>query len=246
VRLGERVREWTAPKSQHDPQPLLNLADRLWKVAGGSAAESITSAPGALDLAAAIKAGRLVLFSLPANHGATPTLGTWALLDIARAVDALAADAAWMAGRRKCHILVDEFSKLGAQGRHAVDLLARSREFGFGVWLFAQGLADLRRCGPDTADQIRENVGALLAFRHAHPDDREQWSRWFMDYERTELRQALDGAPRQPTGRITVTRVRSAYVAPEVLGVLPVGVAYVSVKGARPGAVRVARAPDAS
>src|SRR6266508_5215074 len=140
--------------------------------------------------------------------------------------------------RRMCHVLVDEFSKLGAQGRHAVDLLARSREFGFGVWLFAQGLADLRRCGPDAADQIRENVGALLAFRHAHPDDREQWSRWFMGYERTELRQALDGNTRQPVGRISIRQVRSPYVAPEVLGVLPTGTAFLSIKGARPVAVR--------
>src|SRR6266508_3129121 len=145
--------------------------------------------------------------------------------------------------RRMCHVLVDEFSKLGAQGRHAVDLLARSREFGFGVWLFAQGLADLRMCGSDTADQIRENVGLLIAFRHAHPDDREQWSRWLLDYEREERTQRLDGTTGAPRGSISVRRVRAPYVEAHTLAVLPVGTAFLSAKGARPVAVRVLRAP---
>ncbi|WP_410967435.1 hypothetical protein, partial [Salmonella sp. SAL4456] len=91
---------------------------------------------------------------------------------------------------------------------------------------------------PTAADQIRENVGLLVAFRHARPDDREQWSRWLLDYAREERTQRLDGTTGQPTGSIAVRRVRVPYVAPHALGVLPVGCAVVSIKGARPLAVR--------
>jgi hypothetical protein len=69
-----------------------------------------------------------------------------------------------------CVLMVDEFARLGAQGRAALELLALGREFGKPVILASQGPSDLGELGHHALDQAAQDAGWLLVFRQGTRD----------------------------------------------------------------------------
>src|SRR6266852_1226164 len=104
-------------------------------------------------------------------------MGARVLLDLVRVAGVLQHDGWGTDPGRACYIVVDEFGALGAEGRHVVPLLERSREAGLACVLAAHGLADLERISPAVVKQIVQNTGTHVALRQSSADDAEAWAR---------------------------------------------------------------------
>src|SRR5205085_6833786 len=172
-----------------------------------------------LVLEDAIRARKPVLFSLDAATypGLATKIGAWILLDLVR-----------IAAQRPgpCLVIVDEFSALGAEGRHIIPLLARTREAGMMCILATQGLADLARVERSLPQQITQNTAVRLALRQGSAEDQEGWST------------LLGGAPVPFTNSRFVDRNRAHAVSPDELATLRTGEAYLHIMPADGDAVR--------
>lgn len=231
-------------------EAIQGLDSRLRTVAYGDAAQSLGEGAGCLDIEAAIRAGRTVLFSVPVpQYGVlAQTIGAFLLVELKRVSDALQRSG-WGTAGNLCPVLIDEFSAMEAQGRHAVDLLQRARESGLAVWLFTQGLRDLAKVGPDAAEQILGNTSIHGVFRQQAPSDLEGWAEQFGSFEEELLTRSIDEQGHR-TGRASVRWRKSYYVSGHRLQQLPLGAMY--LRRPAPGrapprldAVLVATAPSA-
>ena len=125
--------------------PWAGVASRMRGVLHGARADWLGQPdPGEpyLDVLEAIKAGRIVLFSINANRYGLPArrLGAWVLAEAMRVGASLGS--AWGAANR-CLFLIDEFSSLEEYGGAITKVLAVARENGVATFLFTQSLSRL-------------------------------------------------------------------------------------------------------
>jgi hypothetical protein len=215
------------------------FAARFGVTVEGVVGPGLGAGPGALVLEDAVRAGRTVLFSLDA--AAYPLeaakVGAWALLDLVR-VAGLLQRAGW-GETRQAYFVVDEFSALGAEGRHAVPVLARAREAGVACVLATQGLADLARVDRALPQQVAQNTAVRVLLRQESADDALAWARHLGQYEREERSRRLEATwlgGERDAGVATTRWRRDFYVPPEELRALGTGESVVAV-------ARVGRAP---
>src|SRR5262249_20453758 len=136
----------TDKEAGFDVRPLGGVASRMRGVLHGAAAGWLGQPdPGEpyLDVLEAIRAGRIVLFSINANRYGLPArrLGAWVLAEATRVGAALGS--AW--GRQHPRLfLIDEFSSLEEYGGAINKVLAVARENGVATFLFTQSLSRLR------------------------------------------------------------------------------------------------------
>jgi type IV secretory pathway TraG/TraD family ATPase VirD4 len=149
------------------------------------------------------------------------------LLDLVRVAGLLQAE------ERSFYVVVDEFSALGAEGRHVVPLLARAREAGAAVVLATQGLADLERVDRALPQQIVQNTAGRVLLRQQSSDDALAWARHLGELEREEVSRRFEPAGffggTQDTGQYATHWRRDYHVRPEELQALGTGEAIVQV-----------------
>jgi hypothetical protein len=224
-----------------EEEGVAGFAARFGVVLEGEAGPGLGTGPGALVLEDAVRAGRVVLFSLDAAAypSLAPKLGAWVLLDLVRVAGLLQREG-WAdgdeeegaLGARQCYVVVDEFSALGEEGRHVVPLLARAREAGVACVLATQGLADLARVDRALPQQVVQDTAVKVLLRQGSGDDALAWARHLGQYEREELARHLDSGLFRglgDTGRATTRWRREFYVPPEELRALGTGEAVVAV-----------------
>jgi len=131
------------------------------KVVESVAEDALGAGKSALVLEDAVRARQVVLFSLDVAgyQDLAPKLGAWVLLDLVRVAGVLQYEGWGEDHTRACYVVVDEFGALGAEGRHVVHLLERSREAGMACVLASHGLADLERINAVVVKQIVQNTG---------------------------------------------------------------------------------------
>ena len=187
-------------------RPLGGVASRMRGVLHGAAADWLGQPdPGEpyLDVLEAIKAGRIVLFSINANRYGLPArrLGAWVLAEAMRVGASLGS--AWGAANR-CLFLIDEFSSLEEYGGAITKVLAVARESGVATFLFTQSLSRLRTelgaGGAGTVADALGNCNLKAVFRHPEPADAKEWSQRLGDFDRTEYARAVDPETGEPTG----------------------------------------------
>jgi hypothetical protein len=232
-----------------DVRPLGGVASRMRGVLHGAAADWLGQPePGEpyLDVLEAIRAGRLVLFSINANRYGLPArrLGAWVLAEAIRVGASLGS--AWGAANR-CLFLIDEFSSLEEYGGAINKVLAVARENGVATFLFTQSLSRLRtelgEGGAGTVADALGNCNLKAVFRHPEPADAKEWSTRLGDYDRTEYARAVDPETGEATGAARPKRAAVPYASPRSLATLPDYHAFVVRPGdTRPALVRLARA----
>jgi type IV secretory pathway TraG/TraD family ATPase VirD4 len=212
-----------------EEQRIAAFAARGGVVVEGVAGPSFGANAGALVLEEAIRAGHPVLFSLDA--ATYPTLaakiGAWVLLDLVR-VAGLLQEEGWADEGHQCYVVIDEFSALGAEGRHIVPLLARAREAGVACVVATQGLADLARVDHALPQQIVQNTTVRILLRQGSSEDALAWARHVGELEREELSRRTDDRGND-RGEGYARWRRDFYVRPEELQVLGTGEAIVHV-----------------
>jgi hypothetical protein len=233
--IGEPIARKLTEMGKAGEEGVAGFAARFGVVVEGAAARSLGTGRGAIALEDLIAQGRTVLFSLDA--AAYPTLaakiGAWVLLDLVRVAGLLQADG-W-ADRTRLYAVVDEFSALGAEGRHVVPLLARAREAGVAVVLATQGLADLERVDRALPTQVVQNTAVRVVLRQGSAEDALAWARHLGELEREEVSRRLEaggglfGGGERDTGEYTTRWRRDFHVRPEELQALGTGEAVVHV-----------------
>jgi TraM recognition site of TraD and TraG/Type IV secretion-system coupling protein DNA-binding domain len=239
----------TDKEAGFDVRPLGGVASRMRGVLHGAAADWLGQPePGEpyLDVPEAVKAGRVVLFSVNANRYGLPArrLGAWVLAEAMRVSASLGS--AWGAVNR-CLLLVDEFSSLEEYGGAISKVLAVARENGVATFLFTQSLSRLKtelgEGGAGTVADALGNCNLKAVFRHPEPTDAKEWSTRLGDFDRTEYARAVDPETGEATGNARPKRAAVPYAAPRVLATLPDYHAFVVRPGdTRPALVRLARA----
>jgi hypothetical protein len=226
---GEPIARRLTEMGQAGEEGVAGFAARFGVVVEGVAARGLGSGRGAIVLEDLVAEGRTVLFSLDA--AAYPTLaaklGAWVLLDLVR-VAGLLQEQAWPEAGRQLYVVVDEFSALGAEGRHVVPLLARAREAGVAVVLATQGLADLERVDRALPQQVVQNTAVRVLLRQGSAEDAQAWARHAGELEREELSRRTDELGRDVGEGYTRWRPEF-YVRPAELQALGIGEAVVDV-----------------
>ena len=197
-RHGEPIARNVAEMGKAEEEGVAGFKVRFGSVVEGVAGDSLGAGDDALVLEDAVRAGRVVLFSLDAAAypSVAAKIGAWVLLDLVRVAGLLQAE------ERPFYAVVDEFSALGAEGRHVVPLLARAREAGAAVVLATQGLADLERVDRALPQQIVQNTAVRVLLRQQSSDDALAWARHLGELEREEIEPALraGGSVRRDAG----------------------------------------------
>ena len=164
---GAAAREVGALITEYDPDPGKSTSQAQKDIGGmtkavrllsrGGTAAVLTDNGAGLDLEAAIRAGDVVVFSLPAarNARAAQTIGNLALTDLISVFDRLE-QSRWakLTGKR-CLILLDEFGALGGTLLDA--LFERCRSAGGTLLLSAQDEANLEDVSPTFARKVMAN-----------------------------------------------------------------------------------------
>jgi hypothetical protein len=164
---------------------LLGFRHRFKTLLEGDAGPSLGTGPGALDVGAAVRGRRPVLFSVSVEAYAEtgPKVAAWALLEMIRVVSTLR-DAPL--GHR-CLLVVDEFGQLKAEAKQVTKLLEMARSAGIGVVLATQGLSSLRDLGGDArearalVDTILNCTNTTAVMRLRGEGDTERLSAFFQD-----------------------------------------------------------------
>jgi hypothetical protein len=185
----------------------------------------------ALDLERAVRAGRLVLFSVPtdAYQGQGKKVAMWAILAAQALTAELRADDHARTGGRLLFV-VDEFAQLEEETTRMGPLLRMARSAGVGVILAAQGTADLfsrvdARLARATLSTILNACSTKIVMHQGDQEDREPWVEHFGERE-VETRAASYDASGEVTGQRAVTKRRPVVSADE-LGKLGIGQAIV-------------------
>ncbi|MGH2371285.1 MAG: type IV secretory system conjugative DNA transfer family protein, partial [Chloroflexota bacterium] len=185
----------------------------------------------ALDIGQAVKAGRLVLFSVPtdAYQGQGKKVAMWAILAAQALTAELRADYFARLGGRLL-IVVDEFAQLEEETTRMGPLLRMARSAGVGVILAAQGTVDLfarvdSRLAKATLSTILNACSTKIVLRQGDHEDRAPWVEHFGERE-AETRAASYDATGEVTGQRVVTKPRPV-VSEAELGALGIGQAVV-------------------
>jgi hypothetical protein len=228
-RHGDPIARNVAEMGKAEEEGVAGFKVRFGSVVEGVAGDSLGAEPDALVLEDAVRAGRVVLFSLDAAAypSVAAKLGAWVLLDLVRVAGLLQAE------ERPFYAVVDEFSALGAEGRHVVPLLARAREAGVAVVVATQGLADLERVDRALPQQIVQNTAVRVLLRQQSSEDALAWARHLGELEREEISRRFEpgglfGGTRE-TGQYQTHWRRDYHVRPEELQALGTGEAIVQV-----------------
>src|SRR5262245_9408279 len=229
-RSGELLHELslaTDKEAGFDVRPLGGVASRMRGVIHGEPAPWLGQPdPGEpyLDVLEAIRAGRIVLFSINANRYGLPArrLGAWVLAEAMRVGASLGS--VW-GERHRCLFLIDEFSSLEEYGGAISKVLAVARESGVATFLFTQSLSRLRTelgaGGPGTVADALGNCNLKAVFRHPEPADAKEWSQRLGDYDRTEYARAVDPETGEATGMARPKRAAVPYATLRALATLP-------------------------
>ena len=207
-----------------EQEGVAGFASRFGVTVEGIVGASIGAGAQTLVLEDAIRAGRTVLFSLDAATYPLEAakVGAWALLDLVRVAGQLQAEG-W-GDQRQAYFVVDEFSALGAEGRHVVPVLARAREAGIGCVVATQGLADLAAINRAVPQQVVQNAAVRILLQQRSHENAQAWARHGGEFEREEWSRHFDGAGEKSWS----TRWRREfYVSPDELRVLGTGEAVV-------------------
>jgi hypothetical protein len=220
----------------------------------------------ALDLERAVRAGKLVLFSVPtdAYQGQGKKVAMWAILAAQALTANLRADYHARMGGRLLFV-IDEFAQLEEETTRMGPLLRMARSAGVGVILAAQGTVDLfarvdARLAKATLSTILNACSTKIVMHQGDQEDREPWVEHFGERE-VETRAASYDAAGEVTGQRAVTKKRPVVSADE-LGKLGIGQAIVetdaglirllvparlpiaAAEASAPSAADVAPAPD--
>jgi len=214
---------------QAEREGVSGFAARFGKVVESVAEDALGAGKSALVLEDAVRARQVVLFSLDVAgyQDLAPKLGAWVLLDLVRVAGVLQHEGWGADHTQACYVIVDEFGALGAEGRHVVPLLERSREAGMACVLASHGLADLERISAVVVKQIVQNTGTHIVLRQSSAEDAEAWARVLGREQREELSRWLDD--RRDLGSGATRWVRDFRVQPEDLTQLGPGDAVVQV-----------------
>ena len=228
-RHGDPIARNVAEMGKAEEEGVAGFKVRFGSVVEGVAGDSLGAEDDALVLEDAVRAGRVVLFSLDAAAypSVAAKIGAWVLLDLVRVAGLLQAE------ERPFYVVVDEFSALGPEGRHVVPLLARAREAGAAVVLATQGLADLERVDRALPQQIVQNTAVRVLLRQQSAEDALAWARHLGELEREEISRRFEpggwfGGERD-TGQYQTHWRRDYHVRPEELQALGTGEAIVQV-----------------
>jgi hypothetical protein len=221
---------------QHTEASLLGFRHRFNRLLESVIAPTLGPGVGldgkpALDLERAVRAGKLVLFSVPtdAYQGQGKKVAMWAIL----AAQALTANLranyyARMGGRLL--FVIDEFAQLEEETTRMGPLLRMARSAGVGVILAAQGTVDLfarvdARLAKATLATILNACSTKIVMHQGDQEDRAPWVEHFGERE-VETRAASYDADGGVTGQRAVTKKRPVVSADE-LGKLGIGQAIV-------------------
>jgi len=239
--LAERIAHRLQGMREAEKEGVSGFASRYGQLVESVAAPSLGAGPGALVLEEAVRGGRVVLFSLDtaAYQELAAKVGAWVLLDLVRVAGLLQAADWGRDAARACYVVIDEFGALGAEGRHVVPLMARTREAGMACVLATHGLSDLARVDRAVPQQVVQNAATRVVLRHGSHADAEAWAHALGQVQREELsRRLVDGKDR---GEGSTHWQRDFRVQPEDLAVLGPGEAVVHVAPLGRGAERLVR-----
>jgi type IV secretory pathway TraG/TraD family ATPase VirD4 len=238
---AERLAHLAGQLGQAEREGVSGFAARFGKVVESVAEDALGAGKSALVLEDAVRARQVVLFSLDVAgyQDLAPKLGAWVLLDLVRVAGVLQYEGWGADHTRACYVVVDEFGALGAEGRHVVPLLERSREAGMACVLASHGLADLERISAVVVKQIVQNTGTHIVLRQSSAEDAEAWARILGREQREELSRWLDDG--RDVGSGSARWVRDFRVPPEDLIQLGPGDAIVQVGAFGPNKPRLER-----
>jgi hypothetical protein len=221
---------------QHTEAALLGFRHRFNRLLESVIAPTLGPGIGldgkpALDLERAVRAGKLVLFSVPtdAYQGQGKKVAMWAILAAQALTANLRADYYARMGGRLLFV-IDEFAQLEEETTRMGPLLRMARSAGVGVILAAQGTVDLfakvdARTGKATLSTILNACSTKIVMRQGDHEDREPLVEHFGERE-VETRSASYDAEGEVTGQRLVSK-RRPVVSEAELGKLGIGQAIV-------------------
>jgi hypothetical protein len=221
--LKAQHREADLPRfSSTEADGVLSCRTALAIISQGTAGLSLGRG---LRLDEVVRSNKLVLFQL--NAGALPEetriLGAWVLRSMLRLLRL----------PEPSLLLVDEFARLGVQGRAALELLSLGREFKKPVVLCSQGPSDLDELSQHALAEAAQNAAWLLAFRQGTRDS--------VEASRLLGTRLAEDRIWSSTGRDTVRLVEKPFALPSELEALVPGEAFLRVPPIERQRVRVER-----
>lgn len=189
-----------------------------------------------LDLAEALRSGRIVIASLDAM--AVPAAARYVGRMLVASLGAVLSGSGRTESAPLYLVILDEFGQMA--GPHLVNLLSKARGFGVGLGLATQSLADLRTAGSreqagGLLGQVIENVATSVILTLRDPQDARWWSEASGSVLRRYAFESIleEGAAMEGLGTVHSAQRESQRIHPNKLLYLPRLFGYVWIPSRR-------------